>query len=95
VPNKSLYWIFTPLRSIKTSEFNCWAAETHIWKRKMGNKKPRNYTQEDLLKLYLRLNRFFITGFIIHSPDLGKNRTEIDALAIRLQHNAEPERVVD
>ncbi len=61
----------------------------------MGNKKPRSYTQEDLLKLYLRLNGFFITGFIVHSPDFGKNRTEIDALAIRLPHNAEPERVLE
>ena len=61
----------------------------------MGNKKPRSYVQEDLLKLYLRLNGFFITGFIVHSPDFGKNRTEIDALAIRLPYNTEPERVLE
>lgn len=60
----------------------------------MSDKKAKSHVQENLLNLYLRLNGFFITGFIVHSPELGKNRAEIDALAIRLPYNDEPERVI-
>lgn len=60
----------------------------------MSNKKPKSYVQENLLKLYLRLNGYFVTGFIVHSPRFGRNRAEIDALAIRLPYNNEPERVI-
>jgi hypothetical protein len=60
----------------------------------MPEKKKKSSLQENLLNLYLRLNGFFVTGFIVHSPVLGKNRTEIDALAIRHPHNREPERLI-
>jgi hypothetical protein len=52
--------------------------------------------QETLVSLYLRLNGYFVSGFIVHSPgdDGAGNRTQVDALAIRLPHNAEPERQV-
>lgn len=60
----------------------------------MKDKKPRSDVQQNLLNLYLRLSGFFVTGFIVHSPDPGKSRTEIDALAIRLPFNNEPEREI-
>lgn len=50
--------------------------------------------QEALVTLYLRLNGYFTSGFIVHSPILGRSRTEVDALATRFPHNAEPERGV-
>lgn len=48
--------------------------------------------QENILRLYLRLNGFFTTGFIIHSPDPARNKAEIDTLAVRFPFNREPER---
>src|SRR5258706_8093587 len=56
--------------------------------------KLRSNAREDLIALYLRLNGYFSTGFIIHSPDRGNIYTEIDALSIRLPHNTEPERQI-
>jgi len=50
--------------------------------------------QEDLVRLYLRLNGFFVSTFIVHSPNSGENYTEIDALAVRLPFNSEPEREI-
>lgn len=50
--------------------------------------------QELLVTLYLRLNGYFTSGFIVHSPWKGKNRTEIDVLGVRFPNNAEPERQV-
>ena len=55
--------------------------------------------QEQLSALYLRLNGFFVSGFIVHAPqnefnDKGeprKNRTEVDVLAVRFPHNIELE----
>lgn len=60
----------------------------------MANKKPQSRLQEDIVRLYLRLNGFFVTGFIVHSPIHGRNRAEIDALAIRMPHNSELEREI-
>jgi len=60
----------------------------------MSDYRRRSRTQENLLNLYLRLNGFFVTSFIVHSPAPGKNRTEIDALAVRHPYNGEPERVI-
>jgi hypothetical protein len=54
--------------------------------------KPK--LQEDLVGLYLRLNGFFVTSFIVHSSDHGLNLTELDALALRLPFNSEPEREI-
>jgi len=56
--------------------------------------KRRSEVQEALLQLYLRLNGYFVTGFIVHSPNHGKNVAEIDALAVRHPQNCEPEREV-
>ena len=52
--------------------------------------------QETLVSLYLRLNGYFVSGFIVHAPgiDSAGNRTQVDALAIRLPYNSEPEREV-
>jgi len=47
--------------------------------------------------LYLRLNGYLASGFIVHAP-LGEsrtNRTQIDALAVRFPNNQEPEREVE
>lgn len=49
---------------------------------------------ELLATLYLRLNGYFTSGFIVHSPQKGKNRTEVDVLGVRFPRNAEPEREV-
>src|ERR1700722_1957421 len=48
--------------------------------------------QEMLVSLYLRLNGYFVTGFIVHA-DRGV-RTEIDVLAVRFPRHKEPEREV-
>ncbi|MEK6550160.1 MAG: hypothetical protein AABZ50_00790 [Pseudomonadota bacterium] len=57
--------------------------------------KWKSRAQEELLALYLRLNGFFVTGFIVHSPIHGQNATEVDLLAVRFPYNKEPERQVD
>lgn len=56
--------------------------------------KERSQIQESLVKLYFRLNGYFSSGFIVHSDEHGKNKTEVDVLAIRLPYNSEPEREV-
>jgi hypothetical protein len=48
--------------------------------------------QEALVVLYLRLNGYFTTGFIVHSRTPGRVTTELDVLAVRLSRNAEPDR---
>ena len=54
----------------------------------------RSTIQEQLVKLYLRLNGFFVSGFVVHSATHGKNQTELDALALRLPFSSEPEREI-
>jgi len=49
---------------------------------------------EALVGLYLRLNGYFTTGLIVHAPDWGKNRAQIDCLAIRHPNHAQPDRLV-
>jgi hypothetical protein len=49
---------------------------------------------EALATLYLRLIGYFTTGLILHSGEWGQALTEIDCLAIRLPHHAQPEREV-
>ena len=56
--------------------------------------KDKSRIQERLLSLYLRLNGFFVTGFIVHSPTHGRNGTEIDVLAVRFPNSIEPERQI-
>jgi hypothetical protein len=62
----------------------------------MGGQMDKGEVQEVLVTLYLRLNGYFTSGFIVHSPVVGKkrNKTEIDVLAVRFPKNAEPERGV-
>lgn len=57
--------------------------------------KLMSRTQEELLSLYLRLNGFFVTSFIVHSPIHGRNVTEVDVLAVRFPFSKEPERQVE
>jgi hypothetical protein len=57
--------------------------------------KEKSCVQENLLNLYLRLNGYFVSGVIVHSPIIGKATTEVDVLAIRFPHNSEPERLVE
>jgi len=54
----------------------------------------RQDIQEDLVKLFLRLNGYFTTGLIIHSPTYGKNQTELDTVAIRFPFHNQPDRIV-
>ena len=48
--------------------------------------------QEGLVALYMRLNGYFTTGFIVHSPVSGRTKTELDLLGVRFPRNCEPER---
>lgn len=51
------------------------------------DKKDKSLIQEQLVKLYLRLNGYFTTGFIVHSQ-ANQIRTELDVLAVRFPfHN--------
>jgi len=52
----------------------------------------RSDVQENLFSLYLRLNGYFVTGFIVHASDGSK--TEMDTLAVRFPHHREPEREI-
>jgi hypothetical protein len=56
--------------------------------------KQRAETQEALLHLYLRLNGYFVTSFIVHSSAPHKNITQIDALAVRHRFSRESKREV-
>lgn len=50
---------------------------------------------EALATLYLRLNGYFTTGLILHSPKWGQARTETDCLAIRHPGHCQSERGVE
>jgi hypothetical protein len=50
--------------------------------------------EEHLVALYLRLNGYFTSGFIIHGNKQDKLRGEVDVLATRFPLNREPERKV-
>jgi DNA-binding CsgD family transcriptional regulator len=50
--------------------------------------------QEDLVRLFLRLNGYFTTGLIIHSPDLGNNKSELDIIGIRFPFHLQEDRVI-
>ena len=49
---------------------------------------------EMLAALYLRLNGYFTTGLIVHSPEWGQAGTEFDCLAIRHRHHVQADREV-
>jgi len=50
---------------------------------------------EVLATLYLRLNGYFTTGLILHSDIHGRNRTDIDCLAIRHPHHEQLDRIIE
>ena len=50
--------------------------------------KEKSNIQENLVKLYLRLNGYFSTGFIIHSSE-NKINSEIDNISIRFPHHTQ------
>ncbi len=54
----------------------------------------RSDVDEIVTQLYLRLNGYFTTGLIAHSPEWGQARTEVDCLAVRHPYYSEPEREV-
>lgn len=54
----------------------------------------RSDVDEILAQLYLRLNGYFTTGLIAHSPEWGQARTEVDCLAVRHPYYSEPERQI-
>jgi hypothetical protein len=56
----------------------------------------RNDLQETLVSLYLRLNGYFLSSFIVHAPGRERkgNRTQVDALGVRFPYNSEPEREI-
>lgn len=57
--------------------------------------QKRQDLQEDLVKLFLRLNGYFTSGLIIHSPIRGRNQTEIDVVAIRFPFHNQEDRIVE
>jgi hypothetical protein len=50
---------------------------------------------EILAQLYLRLNGYFTTGLILHSPEWGRARTEIDCFAVRHPYHCQSDRRVE
>jgi hypothetical protein len=46
-------------------------------------RKIKSTIQEQFATLYLRLNGYFTTGYIIHSTKNGDNKGEIDIIAVR------------
>ena len=55
----------------------------------------KSEVHEVLVTLYLRLNGYFTTGLIVHSPSWGNVRAEIDCLAIRHPHHEQSDRVIE
>lgn len=55
----------------------------------------RPQINEALATLYLRLNGYFTTGLILHSPDWGTNRTDLDCVGIRNPNHSQPERGIE
>ncbi|MBI3510931.1 MAG: hypothetical protein HY064_09705 [Bacteroidetes bacterium] len=61
-------------------------------------RKEESIIQENLSKLYLRLNGYFTSGFVLHSNQDGKEIGEVDILAVRFplhsqdetEHNSSP-----
>ena len=60
----------------------------------MTTDKERSDIQEALLHLYLRLNGYFVSAFIVHSSEHGRNTTQVDALAVRHPFNRESNREI-
>lgn len=54
----------------------------------------RSDIDEALAALYLRLNGYFTTALILHSPTWDQSQTEIDCLTIRHPNHSQAERTV-
>lgn len=57
--------------------------------------RKRSDVQEALVHLYLRLNGYLTTGFIVHARAAHGDKTQVDVLAVRNAWNREPERAID
>ncbi len=55
----------------------------------------KSQLQEDIVKLFLRLNGYVVNGLIIHSPVPGKSKTELDVIAVRFPYHNQKDRHVD
>ena len=55
----------------------------------------RSNLQEQLVKLFLRLNGYFTSGLIIHSNKKGNNKTELDILGVRFPYHKQIDRQVE
>jgi hypothetical protein len=55
----------------------------------------RSALQEKLVALYLRLNGYFTTGLILHSPNDNEVEGEIDIIGVRFRGHSQPDRVID
>lgn len=53
-----------------------------------------NNLQEELVKLFLRLNGYFTTGLIIHSSTHGRIDAEIDVVSVRFPNHEQEDRIV-
>ena len=63
----------------------------------MPNLLSEKNIQEALVSLYLRLNGYFTSGFIVHDDSDDPREsvvTDIDILAVKFPHNREPEREI-
>jgi hypothetical protein len=52
------------------------------------------WVQERLVRLYLRLNGYFVNTLIIHSSDWGLNRAQVDAFGVRHPNHSQPDRLI-
>lgn len=50
--------------------------------------------QENIVKLYLRLNGYITNSLIIHSSEKFKNKSQIDIIAVRFPFHAQDDRIV-
>lgn len=56
----------------------------------------KSQIQENICKLYLRLNGYLTNGLIVHSPGQERtNRTDVDLIAIRFPHHRQNDRGFD
>ena len=51
--------------------------------------------QEQLVRLFLRLNGYLTSGLIIHSSQKGNNKTELDIVAVRFPNHKQIDRRVE
>lgn len=52
------------------------------------------HIQENIVRLFLRLNGYFTSGLILHSANHGHNASEIDIMGIRLPFHNQEDRII-